>query len=717
MKKLTIILSVVFSVLMIASCLVLPLSASSAYQTYTYSIDGYALYSPDAYTADKVVDSTYMGLDVPIDNPGDMICDDMGNVYIADTANNRIVVLDRYYKLKFTITTFRNGQGVMDSLSAPQGVFVSERYIWVCDTGANRIVVFDRKGNFNRVIEEPESPLFDDNSVYKPVAIAVDKYEKLYVVSSTTYQGIIVMTSSGEFTGFIGAQAVTISAWEIIWRRFQTEEQRENSESYVATEYNNIALNGDFIYVTTSTIDEGSVAGTITGKDKTGKYAPVKLLNQAGDEIMRRNGFYPPSGEIDIFGARSTDASKGVPTGVSTLIDVASGPEQTWSIIDEKRSKIYTYDFDGNLLFAFGDKEGNMLGNISSIEAICYQDDTMLILDKDKDTITVFERTEYGDVLLDAIAAENRQDYNEAINLWTDVLKRNSNFDAAYIGIGQAMYRRGDFEESLEYFEAAYDTDNWSNSYKDIRKEFMSKYFLFLVLGIVALIVVIVLVAKYIGKVNKRIKKADQRRSFWEELLYAFYVMLHPFDGFWDLKHERRGSLRGAVTINLIVILTFFYQSIGQGYLMNPYGSYSTIWAQAISVLVPLLLFVTANWCLTTLFEGEGSFKDIYIACSYSMMPIPLLVIPATIYSNFAIQTEVELIALVTTISFLWMGLLIFFGTQVTHDYSIVKNLVTILGTVLGMVFIMFIAILFTTLVGKLVSLGTNIVTELQYRM
>jgi hypothetical protein len=63
------------------------------------------------------------------------------------------------------------------------------------------------------------------------------------------------------------------------------------------------------------------------------------------------------------------------------------------------------------------------------------------------------------------------------------------------------------------------------------------------------------------------------------------------------------------------------------------------------------------------------------------------------------------------------MGLLIFFGTQVTHDYSIVKNLVTILGTVLGMVFIMFIAILFTTLVGKLVSLGTNIVTELQYRM
>jgi asparagine N-glycosylation enzyme membrane subunit Stt3 len=99
------------------------------------------------------------------------------------------------------------------------------------------------------------------------------------------------------------------------------------------------------------------------------------------------------------------------------------------------------------------------------------------------------------------------------------------------------------------------------------------------------------------------------------------------------------------------------------------------------------------------------------------MMPIPLLVIPATIYSNFAIQTEVELIALVTTISFLWMGLLIFFGTQVTHDYSIVKNLITILGAVLGMVFIMFIAVLFSTLITKVISFVYNIIDEIQYRV
>ena len=65
----------------------------------------------------------------------------------------------------------------------------------------------------------------------------------------------------------------------------------------------------------------------------------------------------------------------------------------------------------------------------------------------------------------------------------------------------------------------------------------------------------------------------------------------------------------------------------------------------------------------------------------------------------------------------IWLGILVFFGTMVTHDYSLGKNFVTILGTLIAMVFIMFIAVLFTTLIGKIVSLITNIVTEIQYRM
>ena len=719
MKKFNKILCTFFALLMIVAAACVTASAGSAYQTYVYDVYGDALYSPDAYTAISSIGSDYMGLELPIETPGDMVTDEDRNVYIADTGNNRIVVLDRYYKVNFTIAEFSNDQGVPDRLTAPQGVFVSEpnekygKLIWVCDTGANRIVVFDEFGNFQRIVEEPESSLFDQDSVYKPVAIAVDAYNRLYVVSSTTYQGVIVMTDEGEFTGFIGAQAVQMSAWAIIWRRFQTKEQREASEQKVSTEFNNISINKNkgLVYVTTSTIDESAVAGAITGKDKKGTNSPVKLLNANGSEIMRRNGFWMPAGEID-FSSRSTDEI----TGVSTIIDAAVGPEDTWSIIDEKRNRIYTYDFDGNLLFAFGDN-GTMLGNLGSIEAIAYQGTNMLVLDKTNDNITVFQRTEYGDILLDAIAAEATQDFDLAINLWTDVLKRNSNFDSAYVGIGQAMYRNKDYANSLTYFESAYDTDNWSNSYKEIRKEWMSTYFLLLLLIIVVVIVGISMFFKWMAKINKRVATSGKKRTFGQEIAYGFHVILHPFDGFWDLKHEKRGSVRGAIFFILLTIATFYYQAIGQGYLLDPFASLASVWAQIFGVLVPLFLFVLANWCLTTLFEGEGSFKDIFIACSYSLLPIPLLVIPVTIYSNFCITTETDIIGFISTFAFIWLGLLVFFGTMVTHDYSMGKNVITVLGTIVGMVFIMFLAVLFTTLVGKIVSLITNIVDEIQYRL
>ena len=710
MKKFISVLALFFALLIVFA---VPVSAASAYQTYTYNISGMSIHSPAAYTPIQDIDSNYMGLKTAIDDPRDMVVDKELNVYIADAKNNRIVCLDRYYKVKFTIEKFTNEYGIPDELTAPSGVFVTEDRIFVCDTDANRIVTFDREGNYIAIIPEPESELFEEGSVYKPVAIAVDQYDRLYVVSSTTYQGIIVMTDKGEFTGFIGAQKVTISAWDIIWRRFQTKEQRELTTAYVSTEFNNISINEEgFIYVTTSSIDENKQQSAIRSKSKSGDYAPVKMLNANGDEIMRRNGFYPPSGEVDI----STSSTDGSIRGSSKIIDVAIGPEKTWSIIDEKRNKVFTYDFDGNLLWAFGDS-GTQLGNLSSIEAIAYQGDTLLILDKTNDNITVYKRTEYGDVVISALANENNRNYDLAIDDWMEILKRNSNFDTAYIGIGDSLYRSGEYKESLEYFKAAYDTAGYSNSYKEIRKEWISKWILTIPVGIIIIVFLFSKFNKYATKINKRAATAGGKRTFKEELLYGFYVILHPFDGFWDLKHEKRGSVRAALVFIVVTVLTFFYEAIGSGYVVNPFGAYTTVWAQAISVLVPFLLFAVANWCLTTLFEGEGSFKDIIIAMSYALIPLPILIIPATIMSNVVIATEVKLLNLLTSMAFIWVGILLFFGTQVTHDYSLGKNMLTVLGTLIGMIFIMFIGILFTTLLGKIVSLISNIVIEITYRL
>ena len=408
MKKITSVLCLVFVVIMVMS---LPIAASTPYYTYTYSISGTALRSPDAYTPDTEITASTMGIDnvsklaelYPELSDKDLQAkaemknnfvalevDSAKNVYLVDRDNSRVVVLDPYYQAKFVIESFKNANGNIDTLKSPEGIFITEpkvvngveipSKIYVCDTGNSRILTFDIEGNFITDIGKPQSELIDASAVYMPTAVAVDRYDRLYVVDRNSKGGIVVMTDTGEFTGYIGAQKTSLSLWDRIWRRFQTEEQRRKTESEIVPPFNNITLAGDFVYVTIKIEDESKVTNAIKGKDTSGDFAPVKMLNAAGSELMRRNGFYPPSGEVDFFSA--INAQEVTITGPSVIVDVAIGPEKTWSIVDQKRSKVFTYDFDGNLLFAFGDT-GDLLGNITkdSLKSIAYQDTAMLLLD------------------------------------------------------------------------------------------------------------------------------------------------------------------------------------------------------------------------------------------------------------------------------------------------------------------------------------------------
>jgi hypothetical protein len=708
--------------------------ASNPYETYTYSIDGTTLKSPDAYDVHRTVTTSEMGLldekygALDLGESTDLITDDAGNVYIADRGNNRIVVLNQNYEVIKVIDSFTDkDSGLVERLKEPQGLFITdpkitsngESYVYVCDTGNKRIVVFEQEdGKYVKTFEEPQADVFPANSVYRPVALAVDSAGTMFVISSSTYMGVIALNADGSFQCFVGAQKVTISAWEKLWRNFQSEEQKLTSETKNAKSFNNIALFGDFIYVTTSQLDEASAESAITSKSKSGDFAPVKMLNAAGTEIMRRNGFYPPSGEVDFSSAIGVSSTATVVSGPSRVVDVAVGPENTWSIIDNKRSKVFTYDFDGNLLFAFGDS-GTLLGNIpkDALNAVVYQGDTMLLLDRQNGSFTSYNRTEYGDVLIAALKNQNSRRYDAAIEDWTEVLKRNSNFDAAYIGIGNALYRNHDYTGAVEQYQYAYDTENYSKAYSELRQQWVSDYLWVIPIAVAVLCFAIYWFVRVTTKINKKTAVTAGKRTYLQELLFGFHLILHPFDGFWDLKHEKRGSVRAGTTYLVITIATIYYQSIGAGYVTNPQGNYISISGAIMNVCVPLALWIIGNWCITTLFDGEGSIKDVYIASTYSLLPLILTTIPATIASNFVLASEVKMITLVTTIGFVWLGLLLFFGMMVTHDYTIGKNVITTLATLVGMICIMFIVILFSTLLGKLVGFVSNIVTEIQYRL
>ena len=707
-------------------------SAFESYTTYTYSIDGEPLISPAAYSASASVSTAEMNFDkfggVPLKDATDLVTDELGNVYIADKGNNRIVILNEYYRVIGIIESYEDEYGDVQTFKQPSGVFVTDpgvmadgsKQIYVCDTKNHRIVVFDENYQYLRTLERPSADILTQDA-FEPYAVAVDLYGRVFIVSRTCYEGVIVMSSEGDFTGFIGAQKVTYSVLEMFWRNFQTKEQIEASIKNIPVAYNNLTIDDDgFIYVTSSSIDAEKQKASLTSKDPS--YSPIKKLNSAGSEIMKRNGFYDPSGEVALTAGAVA----------STIVDAAVGPEGSWSILDvatnkkldgstKNRNRIFTYDDNGNLLFAFGD-QGDQLGNAESPLAIAYQEleDTCYLLMLDQSLtgikLTVYSPTEYCETILSALRNANEHNYSASIYFWQDVLTRNNNFDLAYIGIGKALYSQERYDEAMAMLERAYETAYYEKSFNAENKELLSK----LLLPVVALIIVVlVLFLKflgYAGKKNKATSLKVGRKTYWEEMLYAFHLCFHPFDGFWDLKHEQRGSVRAGTTIMGISIVALFYQSIGQGYIYNPRGSSQNIFGVAAAVVLVIMLWCVANWCLTCLFDGEGSFKDIYIATTYSLAPLPLFVIVSTLLTNFMDSTGSSVVSMLSTIGFVWVGFLLFFGMLVTHDYSIAKNILITVCTIVAMLVIAFVAVLFGSLVYKMISFVGAIISEIANR-
>lgn len=751
MKKIARIIAFIFVLVLLFSTSAF---AVTPYDTYTYSIDGEVLKSPDAYVTDGVapIDSNSIGLDklggVKLNNPTDIESDMNGNIYITDNGNNRIVVLNRYYEWQATIDTFVNGDGVEDSFNGPTSAFaVAEgdfKGLYVCDKLNKRIIRFSIDDySYEHTYKEPQINFADDKGVYTPVSCVVDKHGRMYVASDGTTEGIIVLTAEGEFINFIGAPKVSVSALQAVLQTVNPFSKKEFTN--VPSTYTNLELDntyGDFVYGTVKILadDEDEQMAQITSK--LADYSPVKLLNAGGVDIMQRTGFFSPAGEVAVTdNVVKTSLNKDAPSGVSTVLDVTSGPDGVWSVIDSKRSKVYTYDRSGNLLYIFGDK-GEQFGQITKAQAITYQTYEMeedifnangevigtemvpvtkiIVLDITSVSFTVYRQTEYAEVLSTAIKLQNNGEFDEAKGAWEEVLARNNNFDTAYVEMGKVLYRNaktdGELKQALEYFQNAYDTENYATVFKSIRAKVMEKWFLLLVAGIIAVLFAVVKIFGYAGKVNKAAAVKGGKRTLKEELTFGFHLMFHPFDGYWDLKHEKRGSMRASIIFIIITVVAFYYSGIGKGYYYNPKGATATIFSQAAMVLVPFLLWVISNWCFTTLFDGEGSFKDIFIATSYALFPVPVLVIISTALTNVLVGTESQIPTLIVSAAYIYMAFLIIVGMQVTHDYSTGKNIVTVVMTLVGMVVIMFIAVLFFSLISKMSGFVSTIISELSYR-
>ncbi len=614
-----------------------------------------------------------------------------------------------------------------DNLVAPEGVFVTEDgTLYIADTGNGRIVKMQmpegttewKLDRFEVVeaIGKPDSSILAESYVFKPTTLVLDAAGRMYVNVKNDNAGIMQLSADGEFMGYYGAQKVSGSVFQWFLQLFQTAEQRARTVRTVPRVYNNIAIDSkNFVWITANSMENADMFSHLTSGDSA--TAPVKRLNPSGDDVLVRNGIWAPAGDVP---ENVTD--------VSSIVDVAiKGDTGIYTLVDDKTNKLFTYDSEGNLLYAFGGS-GSQLGVFTLITAAVYQDTDLLVLDKTTGCITRFKQTDYAAQIEIALNADAAREYEKAEAAWKYVQKLNSNFDLAYIGLAKSYLRsaaqlegaeaKALYQNAMEYYKLARNTEGYSKAFKEYRSLYVRDNLLLILAVPIVVGVALFFAFRAINKVNAKLHITGTKTTFTQELCYGWRAVFHPINGFWEIKREKRGSMRAALVFLAGAVLAFIFKATGTAYLFNNVAiEQISLVQQACNVLIPVVLWVVASWCFTTLMSGEGSMKDIFIALCYGLIPLIVLLIPSTLLSHIFSLDEQPFLTFFQSVAYLWMGLLVVFGSMVIQDYTFSKNLLTVILSVLGMAAIMFLVLLLFSLTGKLWGFIETIFQEIAYRL
>ena len=479
---------IIICLLLISLVLAPSLQASAQTESYTYSYEFFGLQyeSPDAYTPTSLLLGTDLGIG-DFSNPKSLFVRDE-YLYIVDSGNNRIVVVDRYFELiRIIDKALDDGEEI--TFLNPSDVYVDVNGdLYICDTDNNRVLHTDKDLNLLKTYVKPEDPTILGETNFIPLKCVVDKAGRLFVLAGNVNQGFMEFDKDGNFTNFTGANPVKATFWQAIRKRLMTKEQRARMILFVPTEYSNLAIDkDDFLYATTTTFTTDQLATMETVN-------PVRKLNSIGKDILVRNGYEPPIGDLQW-------GTGGDVSGPSRFEDVTPLDNDTYFCLDRNRGRIFGYDFQGNMLYAFGGL-GNKLGYFQYPVSIEHMGTDILVLDNRASSVTRFTLTEFGSYINEGLASYKEGNYEESANYWRKALYLNGNYDLAYIGIGRALLRAGEYQEAMKYSESKRDYNNYSKAFTEYRKEWVEENISYLLLGAVALVIV----PLTISKIRKRLK-------------------------------------------------------------------------------------------------------------------------------------------------------------------------------------------------------------------
>ena len=198
----------------------------------------------------------------------------------------------------------------------------------------------------------------------------------------------------------------------------------------------------------------------------------------------------------------------------------------------------------------------------------------------------------------------------------------------------------------------------------------------------------------------------------------ALYILRHPIYGVWDMKREKTGRYRdGLILMALAIAAVTFNRQMRAFVFNNAYNVPLDMMKQIAIIVLPVMLFTLSNYSITTLTEGKGSFKDIFMVTCYSLMPLIIFQVVTPILTHVMSLNETTYLALLDFGGYAWMTLMLLLGIQEIHEYSARKMVATLVLTVIGAAIIIFVVLLFFSLLQELGSFLYSLYREFSLRL
>ena len=203
-----------------------------------------------------------------------------------------------------------------------------------------------------------------------------------------------------------------------------------------------------------------------------------------------------------------------------------------------------------------------------------------------------------------------------------------------------------------------------------------------------------------------------------DKLKYWGYSLVHPFDGFFEIRFRNHGSMLIAtlLLIAYAVLNCLKYQYTGFPMNTNNIDEMDAL-SLFVSVVSVVVLFTVSNWTVTTLFNGKGKMKDIFIVVCYSLT-IPIIGDAlVTFASNFVTTEEVMILTSIQMVCYVYFAFLVLAGLTTIHEYGFGGSIMSIVMSVVAAAIILFIGILVFTMLERMISFFSSVFEELMRRL